>query len=629
MHVFLRRVATAVRFGTLVFLSSPLFAREPADSVRILPPIEVSASRIPDTVTSANHTVDLFRPLEARPARTSSLMEALLMQSTADITARGAGGVQADISMRGSAPGQTLIMFEGIPLSDPQTSHHDLDVPFPASAVDHVELLQGAGSYAYGANAFGGTVNIIARPAATHGGWIECMGGADNTFGGNVSVITPTSPHGDLSAALTYKRSDGFRDGMDYSIVESFARNVWRHDDGGNIALTVAAANKTFGAYDFYSGPGSNVPSTEHTQSYLAALTAKFVMADLTIAPRVSFRAHNDRFTLYSTKPDLYVNDHHDYTVEGEVVGAMRTEDNYSLTWGINGAQDALDSKGLGTIPSGLGSHTVTRGALFASGTNHAGLITRDAALRIDLNSLDAPEISGSVALGVHPSDNAQFYINLGNAHRIPNFTERFYVDPYNRGSVALKPEHSVTFEVGTHITSGMWLAGASVFHRQSRDLIDWVRTQPFDTVSIATNITSSVTQGAEISLSTSQTACNLPLFRIAYAYLETTLDLPDVAQARYALNHPRNQVTLAAVAALPAAFTCTASAQYRVRLNGDRAFLLDASLAHDLFTGQSSRAYIRLDLTNALNEPYVDIPGVPTPGRKFLVALGWEPGVF
>jgi len=82
-----------------------------------------------------------------------SLVDFLQIDPSIDLEQRAPAGVQADDSLRGSTFEQTLIMVNGRRLNDAQTGHHNLDVPLPEESVDRIEVLHGAGSTMYGADA--------------------------------------------------------------------------------------------------------------------------------------------------------------------------------------------------------------------------------------------------------------------------------------------------------------------------------------------------------------------------------------------------------------------------------------------------------------------------------------------
>jgi len=71
----------------------------------------------------------------------------------------GLGGMKT-ISTRGATSSQTLVMIDGMPISNSQNGGFDLSV-YPISLIDKVELSRGGQSSKYGSQAIGGTVNFI------------------------------------------------------------------------------------------------------------------------------------------------------------------------------------------------------------------------------------------------------------------------------------------------------------------------------------------------------------------------------------------------------------------------------------------------------------------------------------
>jgi iron complex outermembrane recepter protein len=99
---------------------------------------------------------EIDRAVSLLPVRDSSLLINSL--------ARAPGGVQNDLSIRGSSFGQTLVMLNGLRLDDVQSGHHNMDIPVPVDAVEHIEVLRGSGSTMYGSDAVGGAINVITEP---------------------------------------------------------------------------------------------------------------------------------------------------------------------------------------------------------------------------------------------------------------------------------------------------------------------------------------------------------------------------------------------------------------------------------------------------------------------------------
>jgi len=95
-----------------------------------------------------------------------SVEDLLLGVTGVDVRRRGPGGVQADVGIRGATFEQTLILIDGVKVSDPQTGHHNLDLPVALADIERIEVQKGPSARIWGPNAFGGVVNIITRRAA-------------------------------------------------------------------------------------------------------------------------------------------------------------------------------------------------------------------------------------------------------------------------------------------------------------------------------------------------------------------------------------------------------------------------------------------------------------------------------
>jgi len=105
---------------------------------------------------------------EEQPLLYNSFVDYLHLDPSVDLKQRGTDGVQADLSIRGASFGQSLVLLNGLRINDAQTGHHNMDIPIPLEAIARIEVLHGAGSTLYGADAVGGAVNFItASPRAT------------------------------------------------------------------------------------------------------------------------------------------------------------------------------------------------------------------------------------------------------------------------------------------------------------------------------------------------------------------------------------------------------------------------------------------------------------------------------
>src|SRR6187397_1963189 len=155
-------IADPMKKGLVFFIAligTPLHAQDFRQTV------VVTASARPVELGSVTRTMTIItrQQIEALPVH--SIADVLRLASSIDVRARGERGVQTDFALRGATFGQMLMLVDGVRLNDAQSGHHNGDIPVPLDLVERIEILYGPGSSLFGADAFGGTVNVITRRA--------------------------------------------------------------------------------------------------------------------------------------------------------------------------------------------------------------------------------------------------------------------------------------------------------------------------------------------------------------------------------------------------------------------------------------------------------------------------------
>ena len=100
---------------------------------------------------------EIDRAIRVLPARSQSLtlntlVDLLKLDPSLDLEERAPDGVQSDLSIRGGTFGQTLVLLNGMRLNDPQSGHHNMDIPVPLESVDRVEVMRGSERTCGGSN---------------------------------------------------------------------------------------------------------------------------------------------------------------------------------------------------------------------------------------------------------------------------------------------------------------------------------------------------------------------------------------------------------------------------------------------------------------------------------------------
>ena len=279
------------------FVSTPLISmacEQDTTEVKMqfdLDEIEVSAQRSPALYSQVARIISVIGRKEIEAAPAQSIQELLEYVAGVDVRQRGAEGVQADVSIRGGTFDQTLILLNGINITDPQTGHHNLNLPISLNQVERIEVLEGPAARIYGPNAFSGAINIVTKQLGEKNIKLSFGGGSFGFFDAGLSGSFKT---GELnhSVAVNRKSSKGYIDNIDFVISNIFYSNQINIEKG-RFSFQVGAAEKGFGANSFYTPKYPN--QYEETKTLFTSVkwesSSKFHLT-----PVVYWRRHQDRF---------------------------------------------------------------------------------------------------------------------------------------------------------------------------------------------------------------------------------------------------------------------------------------------------------------------------------------------
>ncbi len=540
-------------------------------------------------------------------ARSSARTVADLLSTRMSIDVYGRSPAQADISLRGSTAEQTLILVDGIRVSDVQSAHYALDLAVPLDAIERVEILRGSASALYGPDAVGGVINIVTRRSAAPAA-MSTRGGGFGTFGGAASGGT-TIGSVTVTPSAEFEKSDGFRQGTDYR--DGSARvGIAGAVGAGQLDAHVGLGLRDFGANDFY-GPYN---STERTASTTGDVRWTVPLGDWSMSTMASTRRHTDRFTLVRDDPAIYENLHDAWQTTAEVVARGA----------IGGATTAFGADGMNAQLSSnsLGSRVEWRSAAFGEvsvGSLESG--TLDIGLRGDQSSIYggffSPSISGALPL----TDGIRVRVSAARGFRAPTWTERYYTDPVNQGNPNLSPERFWTGDVGVRFAlPGAAAIDVAGFARRAEDLIDWVKPAGSSATAVwqATNVGVATYRGVETTLL-------LPrLGGVDYSLAATGLTFDDSQGAglvgKYGLRPITRQFLARATLPELGAFRATFELMHARRATEDGYVTGNARLEW-----HHEQMRITLDVRNLTNAEWLDASAEPVAGRALFIGAGWS----
>ena len=631
-------VKVCVLSATYSLLAMPIATFAQPDTVTVSKNVDideviVNSKKANSTYSEFTRVVTVISRDELGRVPAASLQQLLEQVASIDIRQRGGHGVQADISVRGGSFDQTLVLLNGVNISDPQTGHHNLNVPIDLDVIERIEILQGPGSRIYGAGAFSGAINIITSNGADSRARILANAGEHGLLGLTASASLGSSNAGFFVSA-SRKSSNGYVANTDFS-----SSNIYTHSHlklkAGQLGLQLGYQDKGFGANSFYTPKYPN--QYEQIKALFSEISFGGTQPNLSYNASVYFRRHFDRFELFrSDAPSWYTS--HNYhrssvygsRVEGSYLSAVgktrmgveaRGEEILSNVLGkplskpvrVSGADDVFYSKSdLRWISSFFVDHTIYIKGLTISGGALTSLV----------NGSDA-HWSYGVDISQRLLTNLRVIASANQTFRYPTFTDLYYQGPTNIGNPNLKPESAITYELGVKHSNGTSTSHISGFLRDAKDVIDWVKL-PTDEKWQSANHTQITTYGVEAAYSYVPKEKEHFIKRLGVSVLLQHSDKSsDELDSYYALDYLRAKINLSfdhrVYRGLSANWTLMQqdrAGTYTHFASGDQrgysAFaILDAGL-----TWQNERLMLGLNVHNVLDMVYVDLANVEQPGR-------------
>jgi len=515
------------------------------------------------------------------------------------------GGIQTDFSLRGSTFSQVLILLNGQRVNDPQTAHHNADIPFTKEDIKNIQVLPGAGSSLFGPDAIGGAINFTLAPAKEKRTvWEFAAGSQRNGYG----LFSITDRFKDLGFRVSVEdaQSRGFRDDTDSKKFTASLGTYWQLPLG-SWENNFGYQEKEFGAYDFYT-PGKGYPSREWTKTYLLNSGFNLNKNDYLIKPNLLYRRHFDKFAL-----DERIADYNDHRTDMFVPSIYLQKE--SGLWGKIGL--GLEWGREEITSTSLGKHLRQHQSLFLDDSLALGeRWDLGFSLRLDDFSDFDMVYTGNAGLKFKLNTEAAFNFGVSRSMRIPSFTELYYNDSTTLGNANLAAEQAWNYQAGFELKKEGFSAGLVLFLRQEDQMIDWVRSDSGQLWQ-ARNFTCDNVFGVEYSLH--KKINRMFSWDAHYTYTDKAIDNQGYLY-KYGPNYARHLVNTVFSLDLPFGQQ-EIGINYKKRPGRRGWLLLNAGLNYNL----NKNSKIFLNSTNILNVEYQDIAGIPQAGRYIQAGLRLE----
>lgn len=598
----------------IIIFSTFHFGFSQIDTTIIMSDLIVNGNRISTPFSEASRNIHIITRDEIIKQPVQSIPELLSYTPGVDIRQRGPMGVQSDIGIRGGTFEQTLILLNGIKMTDPQTGHHIMSLPVPLDHIQQIEILKGPGARIYGQNAFAGAVNFIIRPSEERKINFRSYGGSFASYGGNLSLTLPAQESSTL-LSFSADHSGGYRHNTDYNILNGFIQHDYQLKNG-SLNFTMGISDRKFGANGFYASPDFT-EQYEEVRTSIASIGYETEINKFKIKPRIYWRSNRDKYLFLRENPGAYQNLHETNTYGAEINAS------YQSNIGITGL--GIEFRKEEIVGDWVRGGNWSKSNLDGFGRDNFGVYA-DHRFKIG-SALDiTPGVYVNwysdfgwnafpgLDVGYNVSKEVRLYGNVGKSYRIPTFYDQYYISPVEQGNPDLKPEEALTYEIGLrYIKNGISFEG-NYFVRDGNNLIDWVYDAN-DSLWRSQNFQNVIANGVELSANFDLSQLFDPSFPIqnigiSYNYLDQNIDEFENTQSRYALEHLRNQVIFSMDMTIIGRLKNTLKIRYIDRFEQDPYLLIDDRLYYD----HSENVNIFLEATNLTNQAYTEVM-TPMPG--------------
>lgn len=422
-----------------------------------------------------------------------------IIQTSPSVYLKQSGGVgqTAEISLRGTNPAHTLILKDGARLNS--QNHYASTYPtyLDLTNVQQIEILNGPASVQYGSDAIGGVIQLITKKPEKTGAEFTTVVGENQTYKtiAKADLVTDNS---------FYAQIDGQRLETDGTRIFNDQREDQKagYDQKGYNAKVGYANDKlktdlSFGLNQgtsyFYNWKTEENENRRNFENQLFNARAQYQLINQLILS-VQHSNFSDKQNTFGSEVDYF--------------NTKNIENDVNLKWLITPNQNIL--VGTTFLDSKFESKSIENQIQKNSSTGYyiqhqydANKLHTQAGLRVEDNERFGHHTVGQIATRYQITPVTSVYTNIGSAFKAPSLSELYYyyVDGYydTFGNPNLKPEKSISYEVGAEQRFGRYIMGSiSAYQTDIKNLIapEYIASSNYTTY---TNTDKAVIKGLDL----------------------------------------------------------------------------------------------------------------------------------
>ncbi|MFV7790421.1 TonB-dependent receptor plug domain-containing protein [Aliarcobacter lanthieri] len=431
----------------------------------------ISATKSEQKLKDTTSNIDVITAEDIESRKFKTVAEAIQSLAGVQVSQSGGIGQQTSVFLRGMDSNKTLVLIDGIRYNDPSGNGANFE-HLIINDIERIEVIKGAQSSIWGADASSGVINIITKSAqqGTHGTTSFEYGRYNSKIA--KANISHKNEIFDAKLGVTRVDTNGFsamapksseakkyeKDGYENTTVNLKLGYNFNEQNRVSTSYEIIDTKTDIDGYDSFYNPDPNNKDTAKTRTHLSNIT-------------------------YENRNDIALT-----KVYGNYSDFKRT-----YTDGTSKYKGTIKEYGVNTNIDYLSSSNVTIGVDYKKFENKANIdkeynnkgifisnsnkffndktiITE--ALRYDRYSDFENKTTGKIGLKQYIIDEFNISTNYGTGYNIPS---TFQLYDASSGNIDLKPETTKSYDIGVEYK------GFSViyFNTKVEDLINWEWTGP------------------------------------------------------------------------------------------------------------------------------------------------------
>lgn len=527
-----------------------------------------------------------------------------------NIKRQGGFDASANISTFGGTSEQTLLLLDGLKISNQQSLNHDLGLPINIDDIEEIEIYRNASARTYGSGAVSGVINIITKTGDARRTFLSTEAGDYSLFNNNLMLSLPI---GKSFHNLSFSSIESGSSGS-YTSNTAFDKTTFFYKYSLKDGKT--KTNFSYG-YLKKGNQVSNYLKNTFPRQY-EANTTQFINS------KILWDFGSNKF-----ESNTYWYDHINKLAYDSNVGSWNTY--YNTELGLNFNINSNTKRGYRqanfTFNREINSNSIINDYIRDnySLTYQKVLIGKKIDFDYGLSSNYYKDIgwftSPGYQLSYNINNNANVYHKYDNGFRLPSFYEMYANDYMYSGDETLKNESSNAFEYGIQIYGPAIRITASQYYKNSTNVIDWNKQNSVSWKSV--NVSNVLSSGHNMQLELYPELMNkfnfIQIFELGYSYLDIDHN-GNSNNYRNISNYLKHQFILSTTYTLPFGINRSWYIRYEQPINHDNRIIFDTQIQYSFWRLETS-----LNVNNLFDVQYEDVSNVALPGRWMRISLRYN----